>query len=540
MSKPKIRNSRRGALTAARKRPSSLLAAQATRFGYLRHIQGDLDGSVRAYRRALSLDPRRFDTWYALGCAFVERQQYGRAIDCLRHAGKLGPGHARVQFDLGRALFGAGEIEQAIDCFSSAMQRDPELVREALARIARYIPGDPRASNAAVLAARRKWANLEEGMQAPITLVPAAEKAPQDRVRIGYVSAFFGSSNWMKPVWGVINNHDRTRFEIHLFSDGDRPSREHGYLAHPGDRLHDLHTLSNREAAEIIARSGIDVLVDLNGYSFQDRLALFMLRPAKMIVGWFNMYATTGIDAFDYIIGDASVIPPEEEAFYNERVFRVPGSYLAFSVLYPVPSVVPPPCLATGGLTFGSLASHYKLNDRVIEVWAEILLRAPTARLLLKNRALSDSSNRARLLWRFRRHGVEEKRLMLEGPAPHYEFLAAYGRIDIALDTFPYSGGTTTSEGLWQGVPMLTFNGDRWASRTSRSLLLAAGLHDWCAPDLNAYAERAVTLATAATTPAKLAQLRMSVRSRLETAAVCDSVTLCRKLETLCATGRSK
>jgi protein O-GlcNAc transferase len=515
------------------------LAAQATRFGYSRHLQGDLDASVRAYRRALSLDPERFDTWYALGCALLDREQYGPAIDCLRHASKLRPAHARVQFDLGRASFGAGEIERAIDCFSLAMQGEPELGREALARIARYIPGDPRASNAAVLAARRKWARVEAAAQAAVTPPSTPAMTPEDRVRVGYVSAFFGSRNWMKPVWGVINNHDRGRFDIHLFSDGNPPTHEHGYAARPGDRLHDLRGLSNREAAEIVTRNGIDVLVDLNGYSFQSRFGLFMLRPAKISIGWFNMYATTGIDAFDYIVGDASVISPEEEEFYSERVIRVPGSYLAFSVLYPVPSVAPPPCIANGSPTFGSFASHYKLTDQVIEVWAEILLRAPNLRLLLKNRALGESSNRARLLWRFRRHGVEAERLELEGPVPHYEFLAAYGKIDIALDTFPYSGGTTTSEALWQGVPMLTFNGNRWASRTSRSLLLAAGLNDWCVPDLATYIERAVMLATTATTPTDLAELRGSMRSRLMTAPVCDSAGLCRKLEALYATGRS-
>jgi predicted O-linked N-acetylglucosamine transferase (SPINDLY family) len=157
--------------------------------------------------------------------------------------------------------------------------------------------------------------------------------------------------------------------------------------------------------------------------------------------------------------------------------------------------VAPPPCLAAGFITFASLCSQYKINDEVIEAWAMILRQAPEARLLIKNAALGDSTNRAALHERFGRWEIPPTRVLLEGPAKHEAFLAAYERVDIALDTFPYNGGTTTMEALWQGVPVLTFNGDRWASRQSRSLLLAAGLDDWVMPDRDAYIARAVTLA---------------------------------------------
>lgn len=152
---------------------------------------------------------------------------------------------------------------------------------------------------------------------------------------------------------------------------------------------------------------------------------------------------------------------------------------------------------------------------------------------MLKNGSLTVEEERAAVRQRFARHGVQAERLLLEGPAAHTEFLAAYGRVDIALDTFPYNGGTTTTEALWQGVPVLAFNGDRWASRTSRSLLLAAGLGEWCAADRVAYVERAVTLAEAAGTPASLAALRATMRSRLGASPVCDSAGLCAALENI-------
>jgi len=258
-----------------------------------------------------------------------------------------------------------------------------------------------------------------------------------------------------------------------------------------------------------------------------------MCRPAPVIVGWINMFATTGIDAFDYIIGDDAVIPPAEERFYSERVLRVPGSYLAFNVLYPVPDVTPPPVLATGSLTFGCFCSQYKITDETIAAFSAILRGAPQAQLLLKNWTLADESSRAAVHARFGRHGIAAERVLMEGNAEHFAFLAAYERVDIALDAFPYSGGTTTMEALWQGVPVLTFNGDRWAGRTSRSILLAAGLDAWGLADRDAFVARAIALARSPTTPAELAALRAAMRDRLASTPACDGVALCRGLEAL-------
>jgi predicted O-linked N-acetylglucosamine transferase (SPINDLY family) len=350
-------------------------------------------------------------------------------------------------------------------------------------------------------------------------------------LRIGYVSAFFGARNWMKPVWGVINNHDRAAFELHLFSDGQDPSAESGYRDHPADYVHAIEGVSNAELAGHVARAGIDILIDLNGYSFQQRLGLFARHPAPVTIGWFNIFATSGLAGLDYVIADAAVVPPEEERFYGERVLRVAGSYLAFSVLYPVPDVAPPPSRGGAGLVFGCLCSQYKITEAVVTAWARILCGAPHARMLVKNARLDDASNRRRLHQRFAAHGVAPDRVLLEGGAEHFAFLEAYARVDVALDSFPYNGGTTTTEALWQGVPVLTFNGDRWASRTSRSLLEAAGLGAWVMPTSDAYVEEAIALAQGVETPRRLAKLRAGMRHSLQASPVCDSAGLCRQLE---------
>jgi predicted O-linked N-acetylglucosamine transferase (SPINDLY family) len=353
-------------------------------------------------------------------------------------------------------------------------------------------------------------------------------------VRVGDVSAFFGDRNWMKPVAGVANHHDRSRFELHFFSDGAMPSPAAGWRDEPSDYVHDVRGAPNDALAQYIARFGIDVLVDLNGYSAPGRLPLYMHRPAPAIAGWFNMYATTGIDAFDVTVCDRAALPPHEDRFCSERVVAVEGcSYLTFSVLYPVPDVAPPPALADGRITFGCFCSQYKLTDATLDAHAAILRAVPDARLLIKNRTLGDASSRAALLARFAARGIAAARLSLDGPDEHAAFLAAYARVDIALDSFPYSAGTTAMEALWQGVPLLTCDGDRWAARTARSILLAAGLDDWCARDPAAFVARAIALARAPETPAMLGRLRAGLRARVARSPACDSARLCHELETI-------
>ena len=491
-------------------------------------VAGRPEQAIPLYLRALEAGDHA--AWHGLGCARLAQRAYGAAAAALQQAVARAPDPER-RCQLGSALFQLGRVDDAIAQFRPGMSPEmPEVASMAAGTIACIIPG-ASVDHAEVLAARRAWLS---GL--PVPTPAKAPRPPGDKLRIGYMSAFFGDRNWMKPVWGVINNHDRSRFELHMFSDGTDPSADSGYREHDTDRIYSidgLRGLDNAGLASLIAEVGIDVLVDLNGYSFQDRLPVPLSRPAPVVVGWFNMFATTGSTAFDWLVGDASVIRQEEEAFYPERIYRVPGSYLAFDVTYATPDIGPPPSVQNGFLTFGCLGSQYKLTDAVLAAWATILRAAPGSRLLLRNAALSDPSTRDDLSARL---GVEPSRLALLGRAPHEEFLATYARIDVALDTFPYNGGTTTSEALWQGVPVLSFDGDRWASRTSRSLLLAAGLSDWVMPGLDGYVARAIELASDPATPARLAGLRAGFRDRLRASAACDTAGLCRALEEFYAT----
>ena len=495
------------------------------------HAAGQRDAAAAEYRRALALDETLLEAWYGLGCCHLAARSYGAAAPALERAVTLRPDATGARCNLAEALFQLGRVDDAVQHYIQAADSgNPEVASISLEALACIAPGAPSLDNTAVLALRQRWASSVGRHIRPLNPTPCD---PNRKLRIGYVSAFFGARNWMKPVFGVINQHDRTRFEIHMLSDGDDPSDSSGYIDHPDDRIWQTNAMSNELLAQRITEAGLDVLIDLNCYTVQRRLPLFMHRPARCLIGWFNTYATTGLSCFDVIVADATTLPPDEEAFCCERIHRVSGSYLAFDVRYQTPDVTSPPCYANGFITFGCLGSAYKLTDPTIEAWSRILRAVPETRLLLKNSRLDDSSNRDSLLARFAGQGIAAERLLLEGGEEHFHFLRAYNRIDVALDTFPYNGGTTTSEALWQGVPVLTYNGDRWASRTSRSLLFAAGLSEWVTDDMAHFVNTAIRLARAPETPHQLATLRSGMRQRLPASAACDCTTLSRELEAL-------
>ena len=499
--------------------------------GDAHHDLGEMPQAIAAYQRAVQMNPKSARAWYSCGCVELARGEYVPAIECFEKALGQEPNWLAAEHNLARAYCEVGQAERGMRHFRNCASRTEDPA-SALSRamIALLIPGSPEDDNGAILAARRDWARQDLPKHAPTAVRAAHTERP---LRVGYISSFFDRPNWMKPVWALINRHDRSEFEVHLFSGASDSPPESGYRPDTRDHFHCISRPSLEDSRALIEQSALDILVDLNSYSDTGRLPLLAMKPAPIIVGWFNLYATSGLDSLDYLIGDEQVIPPDEERFYTEKILRVSGSYLTFEVTHPAPEVADSPCMKGGPFTFGSLASQIKITDRVVAAWAEILSRSPGSTLLLKNTALASAANRRHLLGRFAEHGIASDRITLEGPSEHFEFLKGYDRIDLALDTFPYNGGTTTTEAIWQGVPVLTFWGDRWVSRTSASILHAGGLGDFVRPDVAGYIEYASELANSASTPRRLLELRRGMRSRLLNSPACDARTFTREMEGL-------
>ncbi|MGH9647862.1 MAG: tetratricopeptide repeat protein, partial [Bryobacteraceae bacterium] len=347
---------------------------------------GRLDRAVAAYQEVLCADPAHGEALAGLCQVLQALDRSEEAVPFLDRALGLGTeSDSQARLDAAWRCFQLGQVGEALALFQqAAFANHPE---PAHATIAVIIPGDPRSDNRAILEARRTWAERYVHPVRPGTF-QQRRRSRGSPLRLGYLSSFFQDHNWMKPVWGLINQHDRRDFQIHLFSDAPAHQIKYGYSQRPEDRFYDISGLSNAQAAERMEQAGIDILVDLNGYSQARRLSLLALRPAPVVVEWFNMYATTGMSCVDFLIGDDVVIPPEEEKYYTERIVRVPGSYLTFEVGYPVPDVAVPPCSFQKHFTFGCLAPLYKITEEVVAAWSRILQGAPDSVLRLRNSEL--------------------------------------------------------------------------------------------------------------------------------------------------------
>ncbi len=493
---------------------------------------GQRKQAFAVYNRLIALGDVSAEDWNAMGEALVAGREYAQAIGFFRESLST-ENTFPARHNLGQALFKLGEIDEAIGNLEAAARGSGAAV--SWAALATLIPGAPGVDQAGILSLRRDFADWLATSPMANT-APAPQKRgrhPDDPIRIGYVSSWFTGANYMKPVWALINNHDRSRFQVHLFSDDPADAELVGYEPGAGDRMHPTADLDNTALAGLIAEQGIDILIDLNAYSTPRRLGLFTAPPAPVTAAWFNMYATSGLPGFHYIIGDDQVAKPGDDVHFNEKILRLPISYLTFITAHRTPPVVDPPCLDNGHITFGSLIAQYKMTNQVIEAWADILTGAPTARLFLANRAMDQTQNRNWVMKRFAIHGIDPGRIDFAGSAPHYEYLGNYDRMDFALDAFPYNGGTTTMEAIWQGVPMLTFDGDRWASRTSQTLLRRTHLGDFVAESCADMVADAIRMANDPATPAMLQDLRHTMRAKLEAAPVCDAPALTGAMEAL-------
>ena len=281
----------------------------------------------------------------------------------------------------------------------------------------------------------------------------------------------------------------------------------------------DVVGMSDQRLAEQIRADRIDILFDLAGHTAHNRLLVFARKPAPIQITWIGYEGTTGLAAMDYLLADRHVVPEGTEHYYREKVLQMPGGYLCYDPPDAAPPAGPLPSLKNGYTTFGSFNNLAKITPNVVAVWAEILRRAPTARLILKYRGLADQTVRRRYLDLFAAHDVGPQRLELLPSSSYAEYLATYHQVDVALDPFPFSGSVTTCEALWMGVPVVTCPFETFASRHSLSHLSNLGLTETIAHDLHEYVEIAVSLA--GDLP-RLAGLRAGLRERMAASPLCD------------------
>ena len=377
-----------------------------------------------------------------------------------------------------------------------------------------YVPGVTAAD---LLASHRQWDDRHgRPLQGPPP--PVDDPRPDRPLRLGFLSQDLGMHPVGRLLLGTVEHLDRREFPLYYYNDRLTRDPLTERIAATAHARRDVRGRGDVELAQQIRADRIDILFDLDGYT-SSRMPVLARKPAPLQVAWLGYPGTTGLPAMDYLLADACEIPAGREADYSELILRMPHGYLCYAPPDDAPPVAEPPLAAAGCVTFGSFNNLAKINEPVIEAWSAILRRVPGSRLLLKFQGLQHPELADRYRRLFAAHGIEPARLVLEGHAPHAELLARYGAVDVALDPFPYSGGLTTCEALWMGVPVITLPGDTFAGRHSLSHLSSVGLTETVAADRQAYVELAVRLAGDV---ARLAQLRRRLRPQMAASPLCD------------------
>ena len=349
------------------------------------------------------------------------------------------------------------------------------------------------------------------------------------KIRIGYVSPNFSRHSVGYFIEPVIRNHDRSHFEIFCYYAHAKADDATARFRAMADGWHDVPDADGVELAAMIRADRIDVLVDLAGHSKANKLEAFALKPAPVQMTWLGYPDTTGLPAIDLRITDGIADPaPQADALHREKLVRIEGGFLC----YQPPNDSPPPGAhinPPSAVVFGSFNNIAKLTAGAVRAWSEILEAVPGSRLVLKSASLNFHETADRVLEAFEECGVASGRIEVRGWVAQREaHLKMYEGIDIALDTFPYNGTTTTCEALWMGVPVVTRAGDVHMSRVGATLLHAAGLDDLVTNNAVEYVEAAVALAC---DDERRRELRSILRRRLENSTLLDHAGFTRKLE---------
>ncbi len=472
--------------------------AVATNLGALLQAQCDIDGAIASFQQSLAIEPKNFFALNNLGIMLKERGEIAEAVELLRRCLVLNPESAEVRSNI-----------------ILTMHYDPASTDEMFAEL------------------HREW-NRRHGSPpaGPIKNHPNL-KEPGRRLRLGYVSADLRDHVVGRALLPAFRHHDHTAFEIFCYSMSSEQSLTREFKAH-ADCWRDMAGSTDQEFARQVQADQIDLLIDLGLHTSDNRLTAFALKPAPLQLSWLGYPESSGLETIDYRISDRHLEPPAGNALSSahEKPCLLADSWTCYEPPAGFPEVNVLPALQRGDVTFGSFNNSCKISAEVLATWGRILGGVPNSRLML---LAKQGGHRQRITDLLAGHGITPDRLVFADYLPATDdlnqgaLLSRYHQVDIALDTFPYNGMTTTLDALWMGVPVISLVGQRNLGRAGLSLLSTVGLPDFAVKSLDAYVDCAIK--TAQDKPA-LATLRASLRSKMQASPLLDAAAFTRKLET--------
>ncbi len=485
-----------------------------------------LDEAEVGLREALRLNPSYPEAYNNLGNVERSRGRLDEAVAAYAAAIRLRPDYADAFCNLGTALKDRGELEAAVTAYRSALQLRPNFPKahSHLIFTLHYLPQ----TDARLLAEElHRWrARYADPLRSSISPHPN-DRNPQRRLRVGYVSPDLHQHAVGRFLLPILARHDHDQFEIFVYSDVSTPDDHTTLLRSKVDVWRDTVALDDDALARQVRADQIDVLIDLSLHTGRNRLLTFARKPAPVQATYLAYCGSSGLTTIDYRITDPILDPPgSDRSAYSEKSLSLPGTYWCYQPSAVAPAVASPPADTAGYVTLGCLNNFCKITEPTFAAWSRILNAVPTSRILIH---ANQGSHRPRTLERFGQTGIASSRVSFLDFLPLPDYFAAYGQIDLALDPFPFGGGTTTCDSLWMGVPVVAFAGQLAMSRAAASVLHHAGLAELVAHSVDDYVDGAVALAR---NPARLAQLRNAMRARLLSSPLLDAPRLVANLET--------
>jgi len=491
------------------------------------HRLDDNAGAAALIEKVLAQHPDDADAHFNHANILQAQNAFDAAADAFERALALNPSVPGYTVNYSLLLKDLGEVDAAIERLRPVV-RQGGIAHEAHSNLIFYMLNDPAYGADDIRAEAARWNARYCASLTPRAPAHANTPDPARRLKVGYLSGDLRRHPvgfFMEPVFA---HHDKAGHEVHVFATHTVKDDISARIDAHADGWHDAAHLDMQALAGAIAEQGIDVLVDLSGHAAHNRMQCLAYRPAPLQFLGGGLFCTSGLECVDGLLSDRFQTPDGAEAHYSEPLIRLPDGYVCYRPPDYATNVAPLPCLENGLVTFGCFNNLSKISEPAAALWANILNRVPHSRLLLKTTALSSARAQARLREQFAALGIGDDRLLLEPGLPHEAFMAEYARVDIALDPFPYSGGLTTLEALWMGVPVITLPGDTFSARHSLSHLSNLGLTDLICDSAEAYVEKAVSLAADA---GALDALRQSIRPRMAASPIVDGEGYTRNLE---------
>jgi protein O-GlcNAc transferase len=475
--------------------------------------------------RVIELRPDQALPYVSLAWVLLQLQRPREALARAQRALELDPNLASAHRCLGDAEDTLGDKQRSIASYRRVVELDPN-DHVSHSNLIISLLTDPSSDDEAIFAEARAWAKLHaEPLRSHVRLHESV-KDPTRRLRVGYVSPDFRVHATEQFLVRLLEHHDASAFEIFLYSSVARPDAQTAwYRAFAGERFRDIHGMNDVDAAELVRRDGIDVLVDLAVHGPGNRLRVFACKPAPVQITWLGYAGTTGMDTVDYRLTDPYIDPPGADlGVYSETELHLPETFWCYDPLESNLPVGPLPARARGFVTFGCLNNPRKLHAGAVALWSRVLGRIPASRLLLHVEPYGQEA----VLRILTSAGIAAERVEFAGRVSRRAYLERHHGIDIALDTFPFAGGTTTLDAVWMGVPIVTLTGPRALQRTGFSIAKNLDLPELIAHTEDEFVERAVALASDLP---RLHTLRTELRSRLETSPLGDAPRFARNLE---------